>query len=154
MSGRSERLAFARADGGPDLPIASRSDLPAGTRRSRDVFRRRRQDLCRAGPRRGSWRDRGRVDGRMSKLIISSIGPASSVQDGGRHGAQRYGLTPSGAMDQLALATANALAGNAAFAASIEIGPFGAALTPREGPGPVAPSGAPRNAAIARPPGA
>ncbi|HJZ19382.1 MAG TPA: allophanate hydrolase, partial [Bradyrhizobium sp.] len=43
----------------------------------------------------------------MSKLVISTIGPASSVQDGGRHGAQRYGLTPSGAMDPLALAAAN-----------------------------------------------
>ena len=28
----------------------------------------------------------------MSKLVIASIGPASSVQDGGRPGAQRYGL--------------------------------------------------------------
>ena len=35
----------------------------------------------------------------MSKLVIASIGPASSVQDGGRPGAQRYGLVPSGAMD-------------------------------------------------------
>ena len=33
----------------------------------------------------------------MSKLVIASIGPASSVQDGGRPGAQRYGLVPSGA---------------------------------------------------------
>ena len=69
----------------------------------------------------------------MSKLVISAIGPASSVQDGGRHGAQRYGLTPSGAMDRLALAAANCLAGNAPFTAAIEIGPFGAAFTVREG---------------------
>ena len=48
----------------------------------------------------------------MSKLVISAIGPASSVQDGGRPGAQRFGLTPSGAMDRLALATANTLVGN------------------------------------------
>ena len=54
----------------------------------------------------------------MSKLVISTIGPASSVQDGGRHGAQRYGLTQSGAMDALALAAANCLAGNALFAAA------------------------------------
>ena len=39
----------------------------------------------------------------MSKLVISSIGPASSVQDGGRPGSQRYGLTPGGASDRLAL---------------------------------------------------
>ena len=43
----------------------------------------------------------------MSKLVIVSIGPASSVQDGGRPGSQRYGLTPSGAVDRLALAVAN-----------------------------------------------
>jgi 5-oxoprolinase (ATP-hydrolysing) subunit C len=84
----------------------------------------------------------------MSKLVISAIGPASSVQDGGRHGAQRYGLTPSGAMDRLALAAANSLVGNAAFAAAIEIGPFRAAFTAREGAVRVALAGSPRNADI------
>ncbi len=84
----------------------------------------------------------------MSKLVISAIGPASSVQDGGRHGAQRYGLTPSGAMDRLALAAANCLLGNELFAAAIEIGPFSAAFTAREGAVRVALAGAPRNADI------
>ncbi len=84
----------------------------------------------------------------MSKLVIASIGPASSVQDGGRFGAQRYGLVPSGAMDRLALAAANALVGNDAFAAGVEIGPFGAKLTAR-GAVRVALAGAPRNADIA-----
>lgn len=64
----------------------------------------------------------------MSALEIVGIGPMSSVQDRGRFGAQRYGLTPSGAMDMLSLATANALAGNDAFAAAIELGPFGASF--------------------------
>src|SRR6266702_797637 len=85
----------------------------------------------------------------MSKLVIASIGPASSVQDGGRPGAQRYGLVPSGAMDRLALAAANTLVGNPSFAAVVEIGPFGAAFTAREGAVRVALSGAPRNADIA-----
>ena len=85
----------------------------------------------------------------MSKLVISVVGPASSVQDGGRHGAQRYGLTPSGAMDRLALAAANCLASNELFAAAIEIGPFGAAFTAREGAVRVALAGAPRNADVA-----
>jgi biotin-dependent carboxylase-like uncharacterized protein len=85
----------------------------------------------------------------MSKLVIASIGPASSVQDGGRHGAQRYGLTPSGAMDTLALAAANTLVGNAPFTAAIEIGPFGAAFTARDGAVRVALTGAPRSADIA-----
>jgi biotin-dependent carboxylase-like uncharacterized protein len=85
----------------------------------------------------------------MSKLVVASIGPASSVQDGGRHGAQRYGLTPSGAMDPLALAAANSLVGNAIFAAAIEIGPFGATFTARDGAVRVALAGASRNADIA-----
>ena len=85
----------------------------------------------------------------MSKLVISSIGPASSVQDGGRHGAQRYGLTPSGAMDQLGLAAANSLVGNAPFTAAIEVGPFGAGFTARQGAVRVALAGASRNADVA-----
>src|ERR1700683_1732723 len=84
----------------------------------------------------------------MSKLVISAIGPASSVQDGGRHGAQRYGLTPSGAMDTLALSAANTLVRNAPLAAAIELGPFGATFAAREGAVRVALSGAPRNADI------
>jgi biotin-dependent carboxylase-like uncharacterized protein len=85
----------------------------------------------------------------MSKLVISAIGAASSVQDGGRYGAQRYGLTPSGAMDRLALAVANTLVGNAPFAAAIEIGPFGAAFTAREGAVRIALAGASRSADVA-----
>jgi 5-oxoprolinase (ATP-hydrolysing) subunit C len=85
----------------------------------------------------------------MSKLVISAIGPASSVQDGGRYGAQRYGLTPSGAMDRLGLATANCLAGNPLFAPTIEIGPYGAALTARGAAVRVALAGAPRSADVA-----
>lgn len=88
----------------------------------------------------------------MSKLVISSIGPASSVQDGGRPGSQRYGLTPGGAIDRLALAVANTLVGNKAFAAAVEIGPFGASFTAREGAVRVALSGAARNADIAKRP--
>ncbi len=90
----------------------------------------------------------------MSKLVVSSIGPASSVQDGGRHGAQRYGLTPSGAMDRLALAAANCLVGNTPFAAAIEIGPFGAAFTAREGSVRVGLSGTSRAADISGRPAA
>jgi len=85
----------------------------------------------------------------MSRLIVARIGPASSVQDGGRHGAQRYGLTPSGAMDRLALAAANCLVGNALFAAAVEISPFGASFTARDGAVRVGLAGAPRNADIA-----
>src|SRR5215468_10418854 len=85
----------------------------------------------------------------MSKLVVASMGPASSVQDGGRHGAQRFGLTTSGAMDRLALAAANTLLGNAPFAAAIEISPFGAAFTARDGAVRVALAGASRGIDIA-----
>jgi biotin-dependent carboxylase-like uncharacterized protein len=84
----------------------------------------------------------------MTRLVVSAIGPASSVQDGGRYGAQRYGLTPSGAMDRVALAAANSLVGNPPFAAAIEIGPFGAAFTARQGAVHVALAGTSRSAEI------
>src|SRR3954471_14168566 len=86
----------------------------------------------------------------MSELVITAIGPASSVQDGGRFGAQRYGLVPSGAIDRLALATANCLVGNQQFAAAIEVGPLAATFTARDGPVRVALAGAARNADIAK----
>jgi biotin-dependent carboxylase-like uncharacterized protein len=88
----------------------------------------------------------------MSKLVVTSIGPASSVQDGGRPGSQRYGLVPSGAMDRLALAAANTLVGNELFTAAVEVGPFGAAFTARGGAIRFALTGAARNADIAKRP--
>ncbi|PZA13811.1 allophanate hydrolase [Rhodopseudomonas palustris] len=84
----------------------------------------------------------------MTKLVIDSVGPATSVQDAGRHGAQRYGLTPSGAMDRLSLAAANVLVGNSAFAAAIELGPLGAKLSAHDGAVRLALTGAERPAAI------
>lgn len=88
----------------------------------------------------------------MPKLVIASIGPASSIQDSGRPGSQRYGLVPGGAMDRLALAAANTLVGNAPFGAAIEIGPFGASFTARGGPVRVALAGAQRSADVAKRP--
>jgi biotin-dependent carboxylase-like uncharacterized protein len=88
----------------------------------------------------------------MSVLLITAIGPASSVQDRGRFGAQRYGLVPSGAIDGLALAAANCLVGNEQYAAAIEIGPLGATFTARDGAVRVALAGAARNADIAKHP--
>ena len=85
----------------------------------------------------------------MSRLVVTSIGPASSIQDGGRPGWQRYGLTSGGAMDRLSLAAANTLVGNDALSAAIEVGPFGAAFTARDGAVRIALAGASRNADIA-----
>jgi biotin-dependent carboxylase-like uncharacterized protein len=85
----------------------------------------------------------------MSKLVVASIGPACSVQDHGRDGYQRYGLVASGAMDRLALAAANTLLGNEPFAAAVEVGPFTASFTARDGAVRVALCGASRSIDIA-----
>jgi 5-oxoprolinase (ATP-hydrolysing) subunit C len=65
----------------------------------------------------------------MPTLTLASVGPGATVQDGGRRGWLRYGVTPAGPMDWVALETANVALGNAAEAAAIEIGPGGVALT-------------------------
>jgi 5-oxoprolinase (ATP-hydrolysing) subunit C len=85
----------------------------------------------------------------MTRLVVKAVGPGTSVQDGGRFGAQRYGLTPSGAVDRLALAAANVVVGNAAFAAAIEIGPLNAVFTAQGGAVRVALTGANRPADVA-----
>jgi biotin-dependent carboxylase-like uncharacterized protein len=69
----------------------------------------------------------------MSKIEVTSVGPVTSVQDGGRRGVQRFGLAPGGAMDPLSLVAANCLVGVPLFGAAIEIGPFGTVLTARDG---------------------
>src|SRR5260370_36377278 len=105
-----------------------------------------------ARPRRGSRRN-DRPAGRrtsleMSLLVVDAVGPATSVQDAGRSGAQRYGLTTSGAMDKVSLAIANALVGGPAGAAAIEIGPLGAAFRALQGSGRVSLAGADRAGTI------
>lgn len=80
----------------------------------------------------------------MSRLVIDSTGPVTSVQDAGRHGVQRYGMPPSGAMDVLSLAVANTLVGNPAAGAAIELGPLSAKLVAHDGPIRLAVSGAQR----------
>ncbi|CAM5387811.1 Allophanate hydrolase subunit 2 OS=Afipia felis OX=1035 GN=NCTC12722_02184 PE=4 SV=1 [Afipia felis] len=70
----------------------------------------------------------------MSVLEVVTAGPLTSVQDIGRFGAQRYGLAPSGAMDRLSLAAANALAGRPLSAPAIEIGPIKTVFVARGGP--------------------
>jgi biotin-dependent carboxylase-like uncharacterized protein len=51
---------------------------------------------------------------------VDRCGAGASVQDAGRFGLQRYGVSPAGAMDLEALALANALVGNPAGMAAIE----------------------------------
>ena len=54
-------------------------------------------------------------------LEVASPGPLSMLQDLGRPGWMKYGVPPSGALDQEALAVANLLAGNPEGAVGIEI---------------------------------
>lgn len=58
----------------------------------------------------------------MAGPLFRAISPTPmvTVQDGGRRGWRRFGLSGSGAMDRMSLAAANALAGNAPAAAALE----------------------------------
>jgi 5-oxoprolinase (ATP-hydrolysing) subunit C len=53
-------------------------------------------------------------------LHVLRAGPGATIQDGGRHGYLRYGVTPAGPMDWVAFRTANSALGNDR-AAAIEI---------------------------------
>lgn len=55
------------------------------------------------------------------KLIVRSPGALSLVQDSGRSGFQRYGVSVSGAIDPEALLAGNLLVGNDLNAAAIEV---------------------------------
>jgi 5-oxoprolinase (ATP-hydrolysing) subunit C len=61
-------------------------------------------------------------------LRVVSAGGGATLQDRGRHGALRYGITPAGPMDPLAHATANRALGNPPGATAIEVGLGGLAV--------------------------
>ena len=67
-------------------------------------------------------------------LRILSAGPGSTVQDGGRHGYLRYGVTGAGPMDPFAHALANRALGNPAEAAAVEVSLGGLEVTAEDGP--------------------
>ncbi|MFM7344874.1 MAG: biotin-dependent carboxyltransferase family protein [Tagaea sp.] len=79
-------------------------------------------------------------------LLVEACGPATSVQDTGRVGVLRFGLSSAGAMDRYALAAANALVGAVSAQAAIEIGPLPARLTAKDAPIRLALAGAAREA--------
>ncbi|MBR0832416.1 biotin-dependent carboxyltransferase family protein [Bradyrhizobium manausense] len=58
----------------------------------------------------------------MIEILTSAA--FNTIQDLGRHGARRFGVSTSGAMDPVALAAGNALLGNDENAAGIEIQTF------------------------------
>lgn len=53
-------------------------------------------------------------------LRVRQPGPLATIQDRGRQGYQRFGMTPAGAMDAVGLAVANLLVGNSRDEAAIE----------------------------------
>lgn len=70
----------------------------------------------------------------MTTLDIVQCGPGASVQDVGRLGYRRLGVSSAGAMDRRTLALANALVGNAPGAAGVELALAGATFTVSGGP--------------------
>lgn len=58
-------------------------------------------------------------------LSVLDCGPATSIQDTGRFGLQRYGVGPAGAMDRDALTIANLLVGNDPQEAALEFAGIG-----------------------------
>ena len=59
--------------------------------------------------------------GPRQALEIMRAGPLTSVQDRGRLGSQKFGVTVSGAMDEIGLRIGNMLVGNPQDAAALEI---------------------------------
>jgi 5-oxoprolinase (ATP-hydrolysing) subunit C len=54
------------------------------------------------------------------RLRVLRAGPGATIQDGGRHGYLRYGVTPAGPMDWVAFRTTNFAAGNDDRVAAVE----------------------------------
>ena len=78
----------------------------------------------------------------MTSLRILQCGPGTSIQDRGRFGWHRHGITSSGAADLLALAAANALVGNPLTTEALELVFLGATLEVLGGPAQLALAGA------------
>ena len=79
----------------------------------------------------------------MTLLVVRDCAPMTCLQDGGRSGSQRFGVSKSGAMDRLALAHANTLVGNPAGAGAIEMMLTGGTFAVEEGAARIAVAGAP-----------
>jgi biotin-dependent carboxylase-like uncharacterized protein len=67
-------------------------------------------------------------------LRILSAGPGATLQDAGRHGYLRFGVTAAGPMDSLAHAVANLAVGNQAGATALEVSVGGIEVTAESAP--------------------
>lgn len=66
-------------------------------------------------------------------LLVEAAGPLTTVQDGGRLGALRFGVTHSGPIDRVGFAAAHAMLGNPMGAAAVEVSHGGVVLRCIEG---------------------
>ncbi|KJC42182.1 urea amidolyase [Bradyrhizobium sp. LTSP885] len=67
-------------------------------------------------------------------LRVLSAGPGVTLQDAGRHGYLRFGVTAAGPMDRLAHAAANLAVGNPAGATALEVSVGGVEVTAQSAP--------------------
>ena len=84
----------------------------------------------------------------MVGIAIQSIGPGCQVQDLGRPGWHRYGITQGGAMDRLAIHESATLLAQSADLACLEIAGLGGVFTAVGGPVQFSLTGAPMPARI------
>lgn len=69
-----------------------------------------------------------------SALVVEACAPGASLQDAGRTGWRRHGISTAGAMDRLALAVANVLVGNPPTTAAVELALAGGRFRVTGGP--------------------
>ncbi|SLN27031.1 5-oxoprolinase subunit C family protein [Pseudooctadecabacter jejudonensis] len=69
-----------------------------------------------------------------AQLEVVAAGPLISLQDAGRRGGLRYGISPSGPMDPDAFAAAHAALGNAAGSTAVEVSLGGITLKGQAAP--------------------
>lgn len=79
--------------------------------------------------------------GQDATLRVLSAGPLATLQDAGRHGYLRYGVTGAGPMDPLAHATVNHVVANPPGSTAIEISLGGIEVTADGGPVEIAVAG-------------
>ena len=81
------------------------------------------------------------------RITVETAGLLTTVQDGGRYGYQRFGVSPAGPVDDLSFRIANILVGNPRDESALEATLLGPALT-FDGAGVVALAGADMGAAL------
>ena len=74
------------------------------------------------------------ASGSAARLIVEAAGPGTTLQDRGRHGFRRFGVSVSGPMDWVSHALALRLAGADGDDPVIETGPGGLALRAEDAP--------------------